>query len=135
MAPINISKISRRVTFCNNPPLTQTIHRVNSPFSHNFMITIKSDIPYLRISFAKVQDIDIIQNLKERFDMMEIRFAGKPNKTQMLKAYNEYVKVSPADVLRSLRPKNLELMNGILKQGKGGHVTVKGILLYNHCRK
>jgi hypothetical protein len=99
------------------------------------MITSNSDIPYLGIAFADLLDIDIIQNLKEGFGMMGMRFAGKPNKAQMVKAYDEYVKGNPADVLRCLRSENLELMNGILKQGKGGHVTVKGTQIYNQLQK
>ena len=99
------------------------------------MITVKSDTPYLAISFAEVLDFDIIQNLKEGFGMMGMRFAGKPNKAQMVKAYDEYVKANPSDVLRCLRPEDLELMNGILKQGKGGHVTVKGTQLFNQLQK
>ena len=43
------------------------------------MITSNSDIPYLGIAFADLLDIDIIQNLKEGFGMMGMRFAGKPN--------------------------------------------------------
>jgi hypothetical protein len=99
------------------------------------MITSNSDIPYLGIAFADLLDIDIIQNLKEGFGMMGMRFAGKPNKAQMVKAYDEYVKGNPADVLRCLRSENLELMNGILKQDKGGHVTVKGTQIYNQLQK
>lgn len=99
------------------------------------MITVKSDTPYLGISFADLLEVDIIQNLKEGFGMMGMRFAGKPNKAQMVKAYDEYVKGNPADVLRCLRPDDLELMNRILKQGKGGHVTVKGTQIYNQLQK
>ena len=99
------------------------------------MITSNSDIPYHGIAFADLLDIDIIQNLKEGFGMMGMRFAGKPNKAQMVKAYDEYVKGNPADVLRCLRSENLELMNGILKQSKGGHVTVKGTQIYNQLQK
>ena len=99
------------------------------------MITSNSDIPYLGIAFADLLDIDIIQNLKEGFGMMGMRFAGKPNKAQMVKAYDEYVKGNPVDVLRCLRSENLELMNSILKQGKGGHVMVKGTQIYNQLQK
>lgn len=99
------------------------------------MITVKSDTPYLGISFGEVLDIDIIQNLKEGFGMMGMRFVGKANKAQMVKAYDEYVKGNPADVLRCLRSENLQLINDILKQGKGGHVTVKGTQLYNQLQK
>ena len=52
-----------------------------------------------------------------------------------MKAYDEYVKGNPAGVLRCLRPENLELMDKLLKQGKGGHVTVKGTQLYNQLQK
>lgn len=99
------------------------------------MITINSDTPYLGISFAEVLDIDIIQNLKEGFGMMGMRFTGKPNKAAIVKAYDEYVKTNPADVLRCLRPEELEMVNEILKQGKGGYVTVEGIELYNQLQK
>ena len=99
------------------------------------MVTVNSDTPYLVISFADIFDIDIIQNLKEGFGMMGMRFKGKSNKAGIVKAYDEYVKSNPADVLRCLRSEDLELMNGILKQGKGGHVTVKGVQLYNQLQK
>ena len=99
------------------------------------MITVKSDTPYLGISFAELLDYDIIQNLREGFGMMGMRFTGKPNKVGIVKAYDEYVKGNPVDVLRCLRPEDLQLMNGILKQGKGGHVTVKGTQIYNQLQK
>lgn len=44
------------------------------------MITVKSERPILDITFAEVLDIDTIQNLKEGFGMMGMRFMGKPNK-------------------------------------------------------
>ena len=44
------------------------------------MVTVNSDTPYLGITFAEVLDIDTIQNLKEGFGMMGMRFMGKPNK-------------------------------------------------------
>ena len=99
------------------------------------MITINSDTPYLGIPFAELLDFDIIQNLKEGFGMMGMRFTGKPTKAGIVKAYDEYVKASPADVLRCLRPEDLELMDKLLKQGKGGHVTVEGTQLYNQLQK
>ena len=99
------------------------------------MITVKSDTPYLGISFAELLDYDIIQNLREGFGMMGMRFMGKPNKAGIVKAYDEYVKGNPADVLRCLRPEDLQLMSNILKQGKGGHVTVKGTQIYNQLQK
>ena len=99
------------------------------------MITINSDTPYLGIPFAELLDYDIIQNLKEGFGMMGMRFTGKPTKAGIVKAYNEYVKASPADVLRCLRPEDLKLMDKLLKQGKGGHFTVEGIQLYNQLQK
>ena len=99
------------------------------------MVTVNSDTPYLGICFSNILDIDIIQNLKEGFGMMGMRFTGKSNKAGIVKAYDEYVKSNPADVLRCLRPEDLELMNGILKQGKGGHVTEKGVQLYNQLQK
>ncbi len=89
----------------------------------------------LGIAFAEVLDVETIQNLKEGFGMMGMRFTGKPAKTGIVKAYAAHVKEHPADVLRCLRPEELEMMNGILKQGKGGHVTVKGTGLYNQLQK
>ena len=99
------------------------------------MITIRTKTPYLAITFKEVLNVDSIQNLKEGFGMMGMRFKGKPSKAQIVKMYDEYVKANPVDVLRCLRPKELTLMNNILKQGKGGHVTVKGIELYNQLQK
>ena len=99
------------------------------------MITINSDTPYLGIAFAELLDFDIIQNLKEGFGMMGMRFTGKQTKAGIVKAYDEYVKANPADVLRCLRPEDLELMDKLLKQGKGGRVTVKGIQIYNQLQK
>lgn len=99
------------------------------------MVTAYSDTPYLGISFAEILDIDIIQNLKEGIGMMGMRMPGKPKKAQIVKAYDEYVKTNPADVLRCLRPEALELMDRVLKQGKGGHVTVKGTQIYNQLQK
>ena len=99
------------------------------------MITIKSKTPVLGIGFADVLEIDTIQNLKEGFGMMGMRFTGKANKAGIVKAYDEYVKSNPVDVLRCLRSDELELVNEILKQGKGGHVTVEGTELYNQLQK
>ena len=99
------------------------------------MITVNSDTPYLGISFAEVLDIDTIQNLKEGFGMMGMRFTGKPNKAGIVKAYDEYVKGNPADVLLCLRPEELQLMSNILKQGRGGYFSVKGTQLYNQLQK
>ena len=67
--------------------------------------------------------------------MMGMRFTGKPTKAGIVKAYDEYVKGNPADVLRCLKPEDLELMDKLLKQGKGGHVTVKGTQIYNQLQK
>ena len=99
------------------------------------MITVKSDTPYLGITFAEVLDIDTIQNLKEGFGMMGMRFTGKPNKAGIVKAYDEYVKGNSADVLRCLRPEELQIMSNILKQGRGGYFSVKGTQLYNQLQK
>ena len=99
------------------------------------MVTVNSDTPYLGISFAEVLDIDTIQNLKEGFGMMGMRFTGKPNKAGIVKAYDEYVKGNPADVLRCLRPEDLQLMSNILKQGRGGYFSVKGTQIYNQLQK
>ena len=63
------------------------------------MVTVNSYTPYLGISFAEILNIDIIQNLKEGFGMMGMRFTGKSNKAGIVKAYDEYVKGNPADVL------------------------------------
>ena len=99
------------------------------------MITIRTKTPDLAILFADVLNVDTIQNLKEDLGMMGMRFTGKPTKAQIVKTYDKYVKDNPADVLRCLRPDELTLMDNILKQGKGGHVTVKGIELYNQLQK
>ena len=99
------------------------------------MITVNSDTPYLGITFAELLDIDIIQNLKEGFGMMGMRFMGKPNKAGIVKAYDEYVKANPTDVLRCLRPDELQIMSDILKQGRGGYFSVKGTQLYNQLQK
>mgnify|MGYP007101858077 CR=1 FL=1 len=99
------------------------------------MITVNSDTPYLGISFAEVLDIDTIQNLKEGFGMMGMRFTGKPNKAGIVKVYDEYVKGNSADVLRCLRPEELQIMSNILKQGRGGYFPVKGTQLYNQLQK
>lgn len=99
------------------------------------MITTKNKDPYLDIPLADVLDVDIIQNLKEGVGMMGMRFKGKPAKAQIVKKYDEYVKANPVDVLRCLRPEDLALMDKILKQGKGGHVTVKGVQIYNQLQK
>ena len=99
------------------------------------MVTVNSDTPYLGISFAELLDYDIIQNLREGFGMMGMRFMGKPNKAGIVKAYDEYVKGNPADILRCLRPEDLQLMSNILKQGRGGHFSVKGTQIYNQLQK
>lgn len=67
--------------------------------------------------------------------MMGMCFKGKPTKAQIVKMYDQYVKDNPVDVLRCLRPEELSLINNILKQGKGAHVTVKGLELYNQLQK
>ena len=66
---------------------------------------------------------------------MGMRFTGKPNKARIVKMYDKYVKENPADVLRCLRPGELTLIDNIMKQGNGGHVTVKGVQLYNQLQK
>ena len=99
------------------------------------MITIKNKHPYLGIPFSQVLNVDIIQNIKEGFGMMGMRFTGKPNKARIVKMYDKYVKENPADVLRCLRPGELTLIDNIMKQGNGGHVTVKGVQLYNQLQK
>ena len=99
------------------------------------MITIKSNTPYLSIPFRDVLNVDSIQNLKEGIRMMGMCFKGKPTKAQIVKMYDQYVKDNPVDVLRCLRPEEQTQINNILKQGKGGHVTVKGLELYNQLQK
>ena len=99
------------------------------------MITVKTETPYLAITFKDVLNVDSVQNMKEGFGMMGMRFKGKPSKAQIVKMYDEYVKANPVDVLRCLRPKELTLMNNILKQGKGGHVAEKGVGLFNQLQK
>ena len=99
------------------------------------MVTVNSYTPYLGISFAEILNIDIIQNLKEGFGMMGMRFTGKSNKAGIVKAYDEYVKGNPADVLRCLRPEEQQLMSNILKQGRGGRFSVKGTQIYNQLQK
>lgn len=99
------------------------------------MITIATKSPVLAIPFADVLNVDTIQSLKDGLGMMGMRFSGKPTKAHIVKTFDEYVKENPADVLRCLRPEELTQMDNILKQGKGGHVTVKGIELYNQLQK
>lgn len=99
------------------------------------MITIKTKTPYLAITFTDILNVDTIQNLKEGIGMMSMCFKGKPTKADIVKMYDKYVKENPADVLRCLRPDELTLMDKILKQGRGGHVTVKGVELYNQLQK
>ena len=94
------------------------------------MITLTTKSPDLSIPFADVLNVDTIHSLKDGLGMMGMRFTGKPTKAQIVKTFDEYVKENPADVLRSLRPEELTLMDNILKQGRGGHVTVKGVGLH-----
>ena len=94
------------------------------------MITLTTKSPDLSIPFADVLNVDTIHSLKDGLGMMGMRFTGKPTKAQIVKTFDEYVKENPADVLRSLRPEELTLMDNILKQGRGGHVTVKVIGLH-----
>ena len=99
------------------------------------MITLTTKSPDLSIPFADVLNVDTIHSLKDGLGMMGMRFTGKPTKAQIVKTFDEYVKENPADVLRSLRPEELTLMDNILKQGRGGHVTVKGVGLFNQLQK
>lgn len=99
------------------------------------MITIRTKTPDLAIPFADVLNVDTIQNLKEGLGMMGMRFTGKPTKAQIVKTYDKYVKEHPADVLRRIRPEELTLVDNILKQGRGSHVTVKGVELFNQLQK
>ena len=91
------------------------------------MITLTTKSPDLSIPFADVLNVDTIQDLKDGLGMMGMRFTGKPTKAHIVKTFDKYVKENAADVLRCLRPEELTLMDNILKQGQGGHVTVKGI--------
>ena len=99
------------------------------------MITLTTKSPDLSTPFADVLNVDTIQDLKDGLGMMGMRFTGKPTKAHIVKTFDEYVKDNPADVLRCLRPEELTLMDNILKQGRGGHVTVKGIGLFNQLQK
>ena len=99
------------------------------------MITFKHNTPDLAIPFADVLNVDTIQSLKDGLGMMGMRFTGKPTKAHIVKTFDEYVKENPADVLRCLRPEELTLMDNILKQGRSGHVTVKGVGLFNQLQK
>ena len=99
------------------------------------MITLTTKSPDLSTPFADVLNVDTIQDLKDGLGMMGMRFTGKPTKAHIVKTYDNYVKENPADVLRCLRPEELTLMDNILKQGRGGHVTVKGIGLFNQLQK
>ena len=99
------------------------------------MITLTTKSPDLSIPFADVLNVDTIQDLKDGLGMMGMRFTGKHTKAHIVKTYDNYVKENPADVLRCLRPEELTLMDNILKQGRGGHVTVKGIGLFNQLQK
>ena len=94
------------------------------------MITFKHNTPDLSIPFADVLNVDTVQSLKDGLGMMGMRFTGKPTKAHIVKTFNKYVKENPADVLRCLRPEELTLMDNILKKGRGGHVTVKGVGLH-----
>ena len=82
------------------------------------MITVKTETPYLAITFKDVLNVDSVQNMKEGFGMMGMRFKGKPSKAQIVKMYDEYVKANPVDVLRCLRPKELTLMNKYPEAGQ-----------------
>ena len=99
------------------------------------MITLKHNIPYLDFPFDEVLNVVCIRDLEVGLGMMGMRCKGKPKKAQIVKMYDTYVKENPVDVLRCLRPEELSLMDKLLKQGKGGHVTVKGIELYNQLQK
>ena len=94
------------------------------------MIMFKHNTPDLDIPFADALNVDTIQSLKDGLGMMGMRFSGKPTKAHIVKTYDNYVKENPADVLRCLRPEELTLMDYILKQGRGGHVTVNVIGLH-----
>ena len=94
------------------------------------MITIATKSPDLAIPFADVLNVDTIQSLKDGLGMMGMRFTGKPIKAHIVRTFDNYVKENPADVLRCLRPEELTLMDNILKKGRGGHVTVKGVGLH-----
>ena len=94
------------------------------------MITIRTNTPDLDIPFADVLNVDTIQSLKDGLGLMGMRFTGKPTKAHIVKTFDNHVKKNPADVLRCLRPEELTLMDNILKQGRGGHVTVKVIGLH-----
>lgn len=99
------------------------------------MITIKVDNPFLDISYADLLSVDSMENLKLGLAMMGWRLTGKPKKAQIVNSYAEYVKANPTDVLYCLRPEDLELMTDILKKGKGGHITVNGVQLFNQLQK
>lgn len=99
------------------------------------MITIKVDNPFLDISYADLLSVDSVENLKLGFAMMGWRLTGKPRKAQLVNSYAEYVKANPIDVLYCLRPEDLELLANILKKGKGAHITVNGVQLYNQLQK
>ena len=91
------------------------------------IITLTTKSPDLSIPFADVLNVDTIQSLKDGLGMMGMRFTGNPTKAQIVKTFDEYVKENPADVLRCRRSEELTLKDNILKQGRGGHITVKGI--------
>lgn len=99
------------------------------------MITIKVDNPFLDISYADLLSVDSVENLKLGFAMMGWRLTGKPKKAQIVHSYAEYVKANPTEVLYCLRSEDLALLANILKKGKGGHVTVTGVQLFNQLQK
>ena len=53
------------------------------------MITVKSERPIFDMPFAEVLEVDTIQNLREGFGMMGMRFTGKPNKAAIKREERE----------------------------------------------
>ncbi len=89
----------------------------------------------LSIPYSALLEVETIANLKEGFGMLGMCFSGQPKKAQIVKSYAKYVKEHPKDVLRTLSPDSLTLLNEILKQGKDGYVTIEGIEVFNQLQK
>ena len=89
----------------------------------------------LSIPYSALLEVETIANLKEGFGMLGMRFSSQAKKAQIVKGYAKYVNEHPKDVLRTLSPDNLTLLNEIIKKGKGGYVTINGIEVFNQLQK
>lgn len=89
----------------------------------------------LAIPYSALLEVESIPNLKEGFGMLGMRFSGQPRKAQIVESYDKYIKTHPKEVLRTLSPDSLTLLNELLKKGKGGNVTIEGIEVFNQLQK